>query len=163
MNYNRFETALLDQCKQIGVPAPSIQPGDVAGSFSRDKGSVEIYHDKDGRTVAEVVRDFPPNGMPRKVVTEYVQHETQRAPDGSETVIKRAYHAGEKEPFFEGFSEFTPDGKLHSWGLILKDGTKNPVSAIQTQEIDSILAREDYVDLLFGETDPNMYFRFLHI
>jgi len=163
MNYNRFEAALLAQCKKIGVPEPKIQPGDVAGSFSKNQGSVEIFHDKNGRTVAEVVRDFSSNDMKRKVVTEYIQHETQIAPDGSETIIKRAYHAGEKTPFFEGFSELTPKGKLHSWGLIMEDGTREPVSAKPTPEIDRILAREDYVDLLFGETDPSLYFRLFDI
>ena len=101
--------------------------------------------------------------MPKKVVTEYVQHEIQRAQDGSETVIKRAYHAGEKKPFFEGFSEFTPAGKLQSWGLVLEDGTRAVVSGSQAPDISHILAREEYMDLLFGETDPSAYFRFFDI
>ena len=160
MNYNKFETALLAQCKQIGVPAPSIQPGDVSGSFSKEQGNVEVYHNTDGQTIAEVVSGFPSNGLKRKVVTEYTQFERQKTPDGSETIIKKSYKAGEKEPFFEGFTEFAPDGKLRAYGFILPDGTQEAIAIKSAIKINHRPISDDYFDLLFSNAHPRTHLRF---
>jgi len=163
MNYNKFETALLAQCKQIGAPIPPIKPGDVAGSISREQGTIEIYHNKDGHTIAEVVSGFPSTNLNRKVAIEYTQFERKKTKDGSETVTQKTYRAGEKEPFFEGFTKFNPDGTMQSCGIIMPDGTRAPLSASLDLDISHILTNDEYWDVLFGETDPSAYFRYFDI